>query len=186
MKYISLFRFKCDLQSGAIVHDQPGITRDRIYLVGQWNGYNFQIVDTGGIIFDDKEDLFAEQIKLQAFQALQEADIGVLVCNGQDGVSQLDETLAEWLRKNIHIPFFVAVNKCESEKSGLLQAQPFWRLGLGNPYPMSAIHGNGIGTMLDDITSKHLRKVTHFLRENATNVAIIGRPNVGKSSLLNK
>ncbi len=117
---------------------------------------------------------------------MKEADVGVLVVDGQDGVNSLDETLARWLRKNIHIPFFVAVNKCESEKTGFEKALAFWRLGLGNPYPMSGIHGNGIGTMLDDITSKHLRKVVHFLRENATNVAIIGRPNVGKSSLLNK
>jgi len=98
----------------------------------------------------------------------------------------MDEELAQWLRRNLHIPLFLAVSKCESTTKGQLQAQEFWSLGLNLPYPVSGIHGNGVGDLLDVITEKHLTKVSVFLKENATNVAIIGRPNVGKSSLFNR
>jgi GTPase len=151
-----------------------------------WCDYNFQIVDTGGIVFDDTADIFAEQITHQALIALAEAKAAILVCDGQEGLTQLDREIAGWLRKNNKVPVFVAVNKCESETQGACQAQEFWELGLGQPYPVSGIHGNGIGDVLDAITQNHLQKVTHVLKENATNVALIGRPNVGKSSLFNR
>jgi GTP-binding protein len=144
------------------------------------------VVDTGGIIFDDNKDIFAERITQQALVALNQAKAAVLVCDGQEGVTQLDTIIADWLRKHSKVPVYIAVNKCESEKQGLLQAQEFWELGLGQPYPVSGIHGNGIGDLLDEITTKHLPKVTTVLKENATNVALVGRPNVGKSSLFNR
>lgn len=174
-------------KDGAIVHDEPGITRDRTYRTGMWNSYNFQVVDTGGIVFDDTVDIFAERITQQALIALEEADAAVMVCDGIQGVSPLDQSLAGWLRKhNKKTPLYMAVNKCESEKTGISQAQEFWSLGLGAPWPVSGIHGTGLGDLLDDITSKHMKKVTNVLKEQATNVALIGRPNVGKSSLFNK
>ena len=174
-------------KDGAIVHDEPGITRDRTYRVGMWNNYNFQIVDTGGIIFDDTNDIFADQIAQQAIVALNEANAGVLVCDGKEGITPLDRQLAEWLRKNNKVPIFLAVNKCESEKSGISQAQEFWSLGLGKPYPVSGIHGTGLSDLLDDIiVDTKMSKITSVLKENCTNVAFVGRPNVGKSSLFNR
>lgn len=136
------------------------------------------------MVFDDKDDIFADQITHQAQIALQEASVAILVCDGQHGVHNLDLILARWLRKHFHKPLYLAVNKCEAY-NGLLMAQEFWELGLGTPYPVSGIHGNGLGEVLDEITQK-IPKVTHVLTENCTNVALIGRPNVGKSSLLNR
>lgn len=173
-------------KDGAIVHNEPGITRDRTYRVASWNGYNFQVVDTGGIIFDDTTDIFAERIKHQALIALREADVAIMLCDGKEGKTYLDEVLADWLRKNNKIPLYVAVSKCESFRRGDVQAQDFWSLGLGEPYPVSGIHGTGISDLLDIVTEKHMKKVVNVLKENCTNVALIGRPNVGKSSLLNR
>eukprot|EP00981_Chlorochromonas_danica_P013746 scaffold6829_cov162-Ochromonas_danica.AAC.2 len=153
-------------KDGSIVHDQPGITRDRTYR-------------------PDNDDIFADRITQQALTALKEADVAVMVCNGQEGVTQLDTILADWIRKNIKIPLYVAVNKCESTTQGFSQAQEFWSLGLGEPLPVSGIHGSGINDLLDKVIS-HIPKVTNILQENATNVALVGRPNVGKSSLLNR
>ena len=174
-------------KDGAIVHDEPGITRDRTYRTGTWNSYNFQVVDTGGIVFDDTEDVFAERITQQALMALKESTVAVMVCDGQSGINPLDQSLAEWLRKHNKVtPLYLAVNKCESEKIGITQAQEFWGLGLGQPWPVSGIHGTGLNDLLDDITVKHLKKVENVLKEEAINVALIGRPNVGKSSLFNR
>ena len=173
-------------KDGAIVHDEPGITRDRTYRSGMWNDYNFQVVDTGGIVFDDVEDIFADKITQQALLALSEATAAMMVCDGKEGVNPLDQILASWLRKNNKVPLYLAVNKCESETQGIAQAQDFWSLGLDQPYPVSGIHGTGLGDLLDEITTKHMNKVTKVLKENATNIAFIGRPNVGKSSLFNR
>lgn len=175
-------------KDGAIVHDEPGITRDRTYRTGMWNDYNFQVVDTGGIVFDDTDDIFADRITQQAIQALNEADAAIMVCDGKEGVTQLDEALADWLRKNNKkVKLYLAVNKCESETVGLSQAQDFWTLGLGDPYPVSGIHGTGIGDLLDKIIEEtNMKKVTNVLKENSTNIAFVGRPNVGKSSLFNR
>lgn len=172
-------------QSGAIVHDEPGITRDRTYRTGFWCDYNFQVVDTGGIVFDDSPDIFAEQITQQALIALKEATVGIMVCDGQEGVTPMDMAVAAWLRRNIRVPVYVAVNKCESVTQGISQAQEFWTLGLDHPYPVSGIHGTGLGELLDQVVT-HMDKVTEVIKENATNVALVGRPNVGKSSLLNR
>mmetsp|Transcript_29458 Transcript_29458/g.49342 ORF Transcript_29458/g.49342 Transcript_29458/m.49342 type:complete len:586 (+) Transcript_29458:128-1885(+) len=173
-------------KDGAIVHDEPGITRDRTYRTASWCDYNFQVVDTGGIIFDDTQDIFADRITQQALIALSEANAAILVCDGQQGLTQLDSIIGEWLRKNSKVPLYLAVNKCESEKQGIAQAQDFWEMGLGTPYAVSGIHGTGLGELLDDITGSHMEKVTNVLKENSTNVALVGRPNVGKSSLFNK
>jgi GTP-binding protein len=173
-------------KDGAIVHDEPGITRDRTYRSGMWNDYNFQCVDTGGIVFDDTEDIFADKITQQALLALNEATAAIMVCDGKEGVNPLDLVLADWMRRNNKVPLYLAVNKCESETQGIAQAQDFWSLGLGHPYPISGIHGTGIGDMLDEIIVDNMKKVTKVLKENSTNIAFIGRPNVGKSSLFNR
>ena len=111
-------RLSDSYKDGAIVHDEPGITRDRTYRLGNHNGYNFQVVDTGGIIFDDTEDEFAERITQQALLGLKEATCALFVCDGQEGVTPLDRALALWLRKNNKVPVYLAVNKCESETRG--------------------------------------------------------------------
>jgi GTP-binding protein len=166
----------------AIVHDQPGITRDRTYRPGFWQDRNFQIVDTGGIVFDDEEE-FLPFIREQAAIALNEASVGILVVDGQNGLSAADIEIAEWLRQQT-VPIVVAVNKCESIDNGYVQAAEFWELGMGEPFPISSIHGSGTGEMLDKVI-EHLPAITEVEEDNTINVAIIGRPNVGKSSLLN-
>lgn len=170
---------------GAIVHDEAGVTRDCTYRTGSWGTYNFQVVDTGGIIFDDSEDIFADRITEQAILALGSAQFAVLVVDGKEGCTPLDEFLVDWLRKNCKVPLYLAVNKCESEAVGLAQANDFWHLGVGTPYPVSGIHGTGLADLLDDLVV-NMEKVTNVIRENVTNIAFIGRPNVGKSSLFNK
>jgi GTP-binding protein len=170
---------------GAIVHDEAGVTRDCTYRTGSWGNYNFQVVDTGGIIFDDSDDIFADRITEQAILALESAQFAILVCDGKDGPTNLDEFLVNWLRKKCKVPMFLAVNKCESEAVGITQANQFWNLGMGTPYPVSGIHGTGLAELLDDICVD-MEKVSNVIRENVTNIAFIGRPNVGKSSLFNK
>ena len=132
------------------------------------------VIDTGGIIFDDSSDIFADRITEQALLGLKESNVAIIVCDGQQGLQPLDITLAEWLRRNCKIPVYLAVNKCESERIGISQAQEFWSLGLGKPYPVSSIHGTGLGDLLDDITTKHMTKVHNVIKENATNIAFIG------------
>lgn len=143
-------------------------------------------MDTGGIVFEDTSDIFAHQITHQAMIALKEAKAAIFVCDGQEGLTQMDMTIGTWLRKNCKVPLYLAVNKCESHTVGLAQTVDFWTLGLGTPYPVSGIHGNGLGEILDQITTNDISKVVHVLTENSTNVALVGRPNVGKSSLFNR
>ena len=165
----------------AIVHDEPGITRDRTYRPAYWADREYQVVDTGGLVFDDDTE-FLPLIREQALAALAEASAAIFVVDGQTGLTGGDESIASWLRLQ-KVPIILAVNKCESENIGLTQAADFWQLGMGEPYPISGIHGNGTGELLDKLIT-HLP--TEALPEvDEIKVAIIGRPNVGKSSLLN-
>ena len=165
----------------AIVHDEPGITRDRTYRPAYWADREYQVVDTGGLVFDDETE-FLPLIREQAMAALAEASAAIFVVDGQTGLTGGDESIASWLRLQ-KVPIIVAVNKCESENTGLTQAADFWKLGLGEPYPGSGIHGNGTGELLDQLITY---LPTEALPEvDEIKVAIIGRPNVGKSSLLN-
>ena len=166
----------------AIVHDEPGITRDRTYRPTFWLNRDFQIVDTGGLVFDDDTE-FLPMIRQQALAALVEASVAIFVVDGQLGLTAGDREIAEWLRRQ-SVPVMLAVNKCESVEQGLAQAAEFWELGLDEPYPISAIHGNGTGELLDKLVT-HLPPVDQLVEDNEIKVAIIGRPNVGKSSLLN-
>ena len=166
----------------AIVHDEPGITRDRTYRLSFWRDRDFQIVDTGGLVFDDDTE-FLPLIRQQAMAALIEAAVAIFVVDGQFGITEGDKEIAEWLRRQ-SVPVLLAVNKCESVEQGLAQAAEFWELGLGEPYPISAIHGSGTGELLDEVIT-HLPPVGELVEDNEIKVAIIGRPNVGKSSLLN-
>ncbi|MEO1671738.1 MAG: GTPase, partial [Cyanobacteria bacterium J06631_2] len=166
----------------AIVHDEPGITRDRTYRPSFWRDRDFQIVDTGGLVFDDDTE-FLPMIRQQAMAALVEASVAIFVVDGQFGLMEGDREIAAWLRRQ-SVPVLLAVNKCESIEQGLAQAAEFWELGLDEPFPISAIHGSGTGELLDRVIT-HLPPVDELEEDNEIKVAIIGRPNVGKSSLLN-
>ena len=137
---------------GAIVADESGITRDRTYRNAEFLGEHFQIVDTGGLVFDDDENtLFAKEIRQQAMVAIDEAAAVIMVVDGQLGMTNMDQAIADFLRKEIlkDIPVHVAVNKCESEQTGGLAAVEFWNLGLGEPFAVSALHGIGTAELLE-------------------------------------
>ncbi|HEY9697829.1 MAG TPA: ribosome biogenesis GTPase Der [Trichocoleus sp.] len=169
-------------ETDAIVHDEPGVTRDRIYRQAFWRDRDFVVVDTGGLVFDDDTE-FLPLIRQQAMAALAEASAAILVVDGQGGITAADEEIANWLRLQT-VPVLVAVNKCESVGQGMAQAAEFWSLGLGEPYPVSGIHGNGTGDLLDALLP--LFPENDDLAEiDEIRVAIVGRPNVGKSSMLN-
>ena len=166
----------------AIVHDEPGVTRDRTYKEAFWQDRDFRVVDTGGLVFDDDTE-FLPLIREQALLALSEARAAVFVVDGQEGPTAADEAIAHMLRQH-SVPVLLAVNKCESPDQGLIQAAQFWGLGLGEPFAISSIHGNGTGELLDALIT-HLPPTAELEETNEIRVAIVGRPNVGKSSMLN-
>ncbi len=167
----------------AIVYDQPGITRDRTYRNCFWGKHDFTVVDTGGLVFADDTE-FLPLIRKQAFMAIEQSQVVIFLVDGMDGLTAADWQIAQWLRQQ-SVPVILAVNKCEVVTSGLAQAADFWQLGLGEPLPISGIHGSGTGDLLDALV-KYLPDPETVEPENdEIKVAIIGRPNVGKSSLLN-
>ncbi|MCI8468669.1 MAG: ribosome biogenesis GTPase Der [Eggerthellaceae bacterium] len=168
----------------AIVHEMRGVTRDRSYHTADWNGVDFTLIDTGGIEMGG-DDAFQGSITAQAFEATREADVIVFLVDGQTGINADDEEVARILRRSSK-PVFVAVNKMDNP-SREDQLWEFYQLGLGDPWPVSAMHGHGTGDLLDDIVAE-LRKLDlePHEEEPAINVAIIGRPNAGKSSLTNR
>jgi len=204
-------------QRRAIVHDVPGVTRDRLYAAAAWRGYEFDIVDTGGIGFDDDRPL-GDLMAAQAAVAVAEADVIVLVVDARAGLSPKDEEVADLLRRS-RKPIVVAANKAEGAAAA--GAAEFWSLGLGEPFPVSAEHGEGVGDLLDAVVER-LPAATGAdagvdaggaatdaagaagatdatnaddageapgedaaLLETPLAVAVVGRPNVGKSSLIN-
>lgn len=166
----------------AIVHDEPGVTRDRTYIPSYWGDREFLVVDTGGLVFNDDTE-FLPLIRQQALTALSQANAAIFVVDGQTGITGSDQEIATWLRQQ-PVPVLLAVNKCESPEQGAIQASEFWALGLAEPFPISAIHGSGTGELLDELIT-HIPIVKEVEETNEIKVAIIGRPNVGKSSLLN-
>ncbi|NDJ19491.1 ribosome biogenesis GTPase Der [Myxacorys almedinensis] len=166
----------------AIVYDEPGVTRDRLYKRAFWRDREFLVVDTGGLVFGDDTE-FLPLIRQQAMTALAESTAAIFVVDGQQGLNGADEEIAQWLREQ-SVPVLLAVNKCESVDQGMAQAAEFWSLGLGEPYAVSGIHGNGTGDLLDTLI-EHLPSYDEIEENREIRVAIAGRPNVGKSSLLN-
>jgi len=138
---------------GAIVADEEGITRDRTYRNADFLGEAFQLVDTGGLVFDDSDALFASEIREQAMIAIEESAGVILVVDGQVGPTSMDEQLATFLRKEVtgKMPVKLAVNKCESDKNGAYLASQFWNLGLGEPHAVSALHGVGTAELMEDV-----------------------------------
>src|SRR5690606_1024213 len=168
----------------AIVEDEPGVTRDRLYGQCRWRGRTFTLVDTGGIDPDATEDL-AAQSRRHAELAVQEADVLLRVVDGQAGVHPLDAEVAQLLRR-YGKPVVVAVNKIDDPAAPhAAAAYEFYGLGLGDPVPVSALHGRNTGELLDRVL-EHLPEVPPAEEGlEPIRVAVVGRPNVGKSSLVN-
>ena len=169
----------------AIVHEMRGVTRDRSYHEADWNGVEFKLVDTGGIEMGE-DDAFQNSIRAQAIAGANEAEVIVFLVDGKTGINADDEEVARILRKT-RKPVFLAVNKMDTpgREDELWE---FYQLGLGDPWAVSATHGHGTGDLLDAIVEE-LRKVelpSDADEDEGINVAIIGRPNAGKSSLTNK
>lgn len=165
-----------------VVHEQAGVTRDRKEVEADWNGRSFTLVDTGGVDLDDTDDL-ARSVQRQARAALAEAAVAVLVVDASAGLREQDADLARELRAGT-VPVVVAANKVDSglQAGG---AAEFYGLGLGDPVAVSAAHGLGTGDLLDRVSGL-LAHAPEPEPEEATRLAVIGRPNAGKSSLVNK
>ena len=170
-------------QRVAIVEDTPGITRDRLYHNVEWQGVEFTVIDTGGIILNETDPL-AIQVRGQAEIAMEEADVILFVVDAADGMNPTDEDIANVLRASPR-PVILAVNKTDNPRLQM-DAAEFYGLGLGEFHTISALHGIGVADLLDDIV-KHFPAHFGDYEEDADAVrlAIIGRPNVGKSSLMN-
>ncbi len=166
----------------AVVHERPGVTRDRKELECEWNGRRFKLIDTGGMDFED-EDPLAGSIRDQAQAGIAEAELAVLVVDARAGVRPGDEEMAELLRR-APLPVIVAANKVDSVGDVPLAAE-FNRLGLGEPVPVSAAQGLGSGDLLDRIVEL-LPEGEDEPQDDTVRLAVIGRPNVGKSSLVNR
>ena len=186
-------------QRRAIVEDIPGTTRDRLYDNTEWNGVPFTVVDTGGLEIVESQKQrkpqhepqplsvasvgFIDEIRRQAEIAIEEADVVVLLVDAVDGLTPADEDVADVLRRS-NKPVLVAANKAENE-ARRQAAFEFYALGLGEVYPISALHGLGVGDLLDEVV-RSLPVVAEEEEPEAVKIALVGRPNVGKSSLLNK
>ena len=184
----------------AIVDDTPGTTRDRLFGDADWNGRVFTVIDTGGIdpTHGGRTPLsvgsaeFISDIRIQAQAAIQEADAVLFITDGETGVTEPDREVAEILRRmqrkqsdgTFQPPIFLAVNKCESRERRD-SASEFYELGLGDPYPISAIHGTDTGDLLDALINA-LPEQKEDEQDESIKIAIVGKPNAGKSSLLNK
>ena len=167
----------------AVVHERPGVTRDRKELSTDWNGRNLTLVDTGGVDLEERDDL-ARQIQAQARAALGDADVAVLVVDAKAGIRPGDLDMADLLRKG-SVPVIVAANKIDSVKDLTLAAE-FHGLGLGDPIAVSAMQGLGTGDLLDRIVEVGPETDPEPGEDDPIRLAIIGRPNVGKSSLVNR
>lgn len=165
----------------AIVEDQPGITRDRLYAPAAWRGRTFTLVDTGGFVGHPEESIVA-QVRAQAERAMREADVILLVVDAKSGLESEDQSVAQHLREGRR-PVLLVVNK--ADRPGDLGVYEFYELGLGEPIPVSAIHGLGINDLLDALLDALPVADAEAQAGPAMHVAIVGRPNVGKSSLMN-
>lgn len=166
----------------SIVKDMPGVTRDRIYGDAEWCGYAFSIVDTGGLDVKNKDD-FQNNITRQAQIAVELADVVVFMVDGKEGLVPADYDVADFLRK-YNIPVVLVVNKLDNNE--VEKTYEFYSLGIGDPYICSAENSKGIGDILDECVSHFKNKISPEEDANKIKVAIVGKPNAGKSSIINK
>lgn len=165
----------------AIVEDRPGVTRDRNYARASWMGHQFSIIDTGGITWEDST--IDEEIRAQAEIAIEEADVIVMLADASQGVTSLDERIAHLLYR-ADKPVLLAVNKADNPEQRT-DIYDFYSLGLGDPIPVSGSHGTGIGDLLDEVV-KNFPADAEKTDEGVISFSVIGRPNVGKSSIVNR
>lgn len=166
----------------AIVHDQPGVTRDRHYGLAEWTGKKFMLIDTGGFV-PDSDEVFEKAIREQSQIAIEEADKIIFVVDGKEGLTPIDKDIAQILRKankKVHL----VINKIDSARDEHAAA-PFHRLGFSDPYSLGALAGRKIGDFLDLVTKEFVVNMDEEETDSQLKVAIIGKPNVGKSSLVN-
>ena len=171
----------------AIVSDEAGTTRDRQYGKCEWNGREFSVVDTGGWVVNS-DDIFEEEIRKQVIIATEEADLVLFLCDIKNGVTDLDMDVAQILRRNIGkegngLPVILVANKADDAKD-LYEQYDFYKLGLGDPYCVSAATGSGTGDLLDKVIEMLPEKTKDDLEDGIPRFAVVGRPNAGKSSLI--
>ena len=165
----------------AIVHESSGVTRDRHYGKSVWNGVEFSVIDTGGYV-EHSDDIFEEEIRKQVMMAIDESDVLLFVVDAIEGITHTDETVADMLRRGKKKTFVVA-NKVDNTMQQY-QADVFYSLGLGDLYKISSMNGSGTGDLLDDVVkSFESTKLEEF--PDLPRIAVVGRPNVGKSTLIN-
>jgi GTP-binding protein len=169
-------------QRKAIVEDTPGVTRDRQYGIADWNGKNFYVIDTGGFVAGS-EDVFEREIRKQVQVAVEEASVVLFVVDAATGMTDLDDAMADVLRRSTK-PVFLVVNKVDNNER-MLEATEFYSLGFENVFFISAISGSGSGDVLDAVTDLMKEESDVSADDGLPKFAIIGQPNVGKSSLLN-
>lgn len=168
----------------SIVEDTPGVTRDRIYSPCEWKGKQFMLVDTGGIE-PASNDVILVQMRRQAQIAIDTADVTILVTDMKDGVTATDQEVADMLLKTGK-PIVLCVNKCDGVGEPPLEFYEFYNLGLGDPVQVSAVHGHGTGDLLDLVYDLLPEEKEEEYAEDVIKVAVVGKPNAGKSSLVNK
>src|ERR1700750_685918 len=169
-------------QRRAIVHDISGVTRDRQYGIADWNGKTFNVIDTGGFV-PDSEDIFEREIRKQVGIAVEEANAIIFMTDAGTGITDLDDAMADILRRSKK-PVFLLVNKVDNNER-MLEAAEFYSLGFDNIFFVSSMTGSGTGELLDAITLLIKDETSPQEDEGLPRFAIIGQPNVGKSSLLN-
>lgn len=166
----------------AIVDEVAGVTRDRNYGKSTWNGHDFSVIDTGGYVMNS-DDVFEEEIRKQVHLAIDEADVILFAVDVEGGITDLDQEVAHILRR-AKKPVFLAVNKVDNHQR-ILDAQEFYGLGLGELYCISAMTGSGTGDLLDEVVKSFVKKDDEEVDEGIPRFAVVGRPNVGKSSFIN-
>ncbi len=168
----------------SIVKDTPGITRDRIYADVSWLNYNFTLVDTGGIE-PESSDVILSQMREQAEIAIETADVIMFIVDVKQGLVDADSKVADMLRRS-HKPVVLVVNKVDSFDKYMADIYEFYNLGIGDPHPVSSVNRMGIGDMLDEVVSYFSETDGEEEEDERIKIAIVGKPNVGKSSLINK
>lgn len=169
----------------AIVHDEPGVTRDRHAATADWAGRRFTLVDTGGLV-PESQEVIAQQVNAQIYAAIEQADVCVLVVDGRTGPTPVDRDMAELLRQSGR-PSVLVVNKADNSRMAERMVWEFFELGLGEPRPVSALTGIGSGDLLDAVVEKLPEEVIEPPPDpEEITITVIGKPNVGKSSLLNR